>query len=125
MRRRISTAAATALAALLLLAPQASARPIDRYPRIVSQHEAHRVANQINHFFTSKRHRHEARAVSSCESKLNRRARNGQYWGLFQLGETERGEYGWRGWTIKAEVRAAHTMFKLNGHSWARWGCDP
>ena len=64
----------------------------------------------------------EAVAVAWCESRLDTRARNGQYLGLFQMGSHERRLFG-HGATAHAQSRAAHRYFLRSGRDWSPWGC--
>jgi len=64
----------------------------------------------------------EAIRVSWCESRWKTWAKNGQYLGLFQMGENERKTYG-HGKTIIAQARAAHEYFVDRDHTWDRWEC--
>ena len=71
-----------------------------------------------------RRHCREALAVAWCESRLDTRARNGQYLGLFQMGWYERRLFG-HGPTALAQSRAAHRYFVRSGRDWSPWGCKP
>jgi hypothetical protein len=64
----------------------------------------------------------EAVNVAWCESRLTTTARNGQYLGLFQMGETARALYG-HGPTAHAQATAAHRYFVRSGRDWSPWGC--
>jgi hypothetical protein len=55
-----------------------------------------------------------------CESTLNVYATNGQYQGLFQMGDYARSRYG-HGWDAWAQARAAYAYFRDAG--WAPWEC--
>jgi hypothetical protein len=76
----------------------------------------------IRHVFG--RYAEEALAVARCESGLSRRALNGQYRGLFQLGSWERWRYG-HGDTALEQARAAYAYFKASGRTWGPWSCKP
>jgi hypothetical protein len=52
------------------------------------------------------------------------RARNGQYLGMFQMGDFARGKYG-HGSTVRAQVKAAYAYFVESGRTWGPWGCRP
>ena len=60
--------------------------------------------------------------VSYCESKYDIYAVNGQYQGLFQMGESERATYG-HGYDAYSQAKAAYAYFLVSG--WAPWdfGC--
>lgn len=60
--------------------------------------------------------------VAWCESRLNHRASNGQYLGLFQMGAAERARYG-HGRTVLAQARAAQRYYRDAG--WRPWTCKP
>lgn len=66
----------------------------------------------------------EALSVSWCESRHYKWARNGQYRGLFQMGEWERDTYGHApgAW---AQARAALRYFRASGRDWSPWTCQP
>ena len=66
----------------------------------------------------------EALTVARCESRLSVQARNGQYLGLFQMGEFARSRYG-HGQTAYQQARAAHRYFVDSGRSWDPWSCEP
>jgi hypothetical protein len=71
-----------------------------------------------------RRHCGDAVAVAWCESRLDTRARNGQYLGLFQMGSHERRLFG-HGGNAHAQSRAAHRYFLRSGRDWSPWSCKP
>lgn len=66
----------------------------------------------------------QAVAVAECESGLNVYATNGQYLGLFQMGEYARSRYG-HSWTALGQSRSAYAYFKDSGSDWSPWQCRP
>jgi len=64
----------------------------------------------------------EALAVSWCEAKWYVWAQNGQYRGLFQMGDWERRTYG-HGSGAWAQARAALRYFNASGRDWSPWAC--
>jgi hypothetical protein len=66
----------------------------------------------------------QALNVSWCESKWYVWAQNGQYRGLFQMGDWERRTFG-HGGGAWAQARAAHKYFVASGRDWSPWACDP
>lgn len=63
--------------------------------------------------------------VARCESRLDPRARNGQYRGLFQVNAALRRDYrgfGRGGW---AQARHALRVFNAAGKTWQPWECKP
>lgn len=62
--------------------------------------------------------------VASCESGLDRHAKNGQYLGLFQMGAAERARYG-HGISTKAQAIAARRYWVATGRDWSPWECKP
>jgi hypothetical protein len=66
----------------------------------------------------------QALRVAWCESRLDTRAANGQYRGLFQMGERERRRYG-HGSTPRAQAQAARRYFLATGRTWRPWECRP
>lgn len=68
----------------------------------------------------------QALAVSSCETggTFNVYASNGQYQGLFQMGDYARSRYG-HGYTPLAQARAAYRYFADAGYDWSPWECKP
>lgn len=67
----------------------------------------------------------EALEVAYCESHWSTTARNGQYYGLFQVsGHWRRTVPGW-GWSAEAQSRHAYRVFKRTGSTWAHWSCKP
>jgi hypothetical protein len=65
----------------------------------------------------------QAIRVATCESHLNVYARNGQYLGMFQMGNFARSRFG-HGWTPWAQARAAYRYFTY-AHGWGPWQCKP
>jgi hypothetical protein len=68
----------------------------------------------------------QALRVASCESGWSRtpRAVNGQYLGMFQMGEWERATYG-HGEDRLTQARAAYAYFVASGKDWSPWSCKP
>ncbi len=66
----------------------------------------------------------QAVSVARCESELNVGASNGQYLGLFQMGEYARSRYG-HSWDAWGQARAAYRYFRDSGYSWSPWTCQP
>lgn len=65
----------------------------------------------------------QAIRVGRCESGLNVYARNGQYLGIWQMGEWARGRYG-HSYTVRGQAQAAYRYFRDNGYSWwGAWSC--
>lgn len=62
--------------------------------------------------------------VAWCESRLDVKARNGQFRGLFQMGAGERRRWGHAGdpWT---QASAAYRYFLASGRDWSPWVCKP
>ena len=68
-------------------------------------------------------------AVASCESGSYWPARatyaaNGEYLGMFQMGESERRLFG-HGPSAIAQARAAFRYFVASGRDWSPWTCKP
>lgn len=66
----------------------------------------------------------QALAVARCESGLSVYAQNGQYLGLFQMGEYARGRYG-HSYSALGQAQAAFAYFRDSGYSWGPWECKP
>lgn len=66
----------------------------------------------------------EALRVVQCESRFDVNAQNGQYLGLFQMGDWERATYG-HGSTAYAQAIAAYRYFVASGSDWSPWSCKP
>lgn len=68
----------------------------------------------------------EAIRVSSCETgqKFHTNAANGQYRGIFQMGDHERATYGDASDAL-GQARAAHRYFVASGSDWSPWSCRP
>lgn len=66
----------------------------------------------------------QAKAVAWCESRMSVWASNGQYLGLFQMGEFARERYG-HGFSALAQARAAFRYFVASGRDWSPWTCKP
>jgi hypothetical protein len=62
--------------------------------------------------------------VAQCESGLSVYARNGQYLGLFQMGDYARSRYG-HSWDALGQSRSAHAYFVDSGSDWSPWECKP
>lgn len=62
----------------------------------------------------------KALQVAWCESRYDVYARNGQYLGLFQMGDYARSTYG-HAWNAWAQAKAAHRYYLDAG--WAPWEC--
>lgn len=72
------------------------------------------------------RYADQAIRVVRCETggTFSVYARNGQYLGLFQMGEYARGRYG-HSWTALGQARAAFRYFAESGYRWTAWSCKP
>jgi len=66
----------------------------------------------------------QAVRVASCESGLSIWARNGQYLGLFQMGDYARAKYG-HSWNALGQSRSAYRYFRDSGYGWGPWSCKP
>ncbi len=66
----------------------------------------------------------QAISVARCESGLSVNAANGQYLGLFQMGDYARSRYG-HSWDAWGQARAAYRYFRDSGYSWSPWQCRP
>ena len=64
----------------------------------------------------------EAVAVAKCESRLSTTAENGQYRGLFQMGEYARRLFG-HGSSAREQAIAARRYFVRSGRDWSPWSC--
>lgn len=68
------------------------------------------------------KHRKRAIRIMMCESGGSVTARNGEYYGLFQLGKRERETYAGRGYrTGFQQVHAAYNLWSYRG--WQPWSC--
>lgn len=72
------------------------------------------------------RYADQALSVAGCETggTYSVYASNGQYLGLFQMGDYARGRYG-HGTTAIAQARAAYRYFSSSGYDWSPWECKP
>lgn len=68
----------------------------------------------------------QALRVSACETghTYHVGASNGQYLGLFQMGDYARSRYG-HGNTALEQARAAYRYFVDSGRDWSPWSCKP
>ncbi len=68
----------------------------------------------------------QAVRVAGCETgqTYSTTARNGQYLGLFQMGDYARSTYG-HGWTALEQALAAYRYFVASGYDWSPWECKP
>lgn len=60
--------------------------------------------------------------VAWCESRWHTGATNGQYLGLFQMGDYARGRYGHSSSAL-GQARAAYAYFVASGRDWSPWEC--
>jgi hypothetical protein len=67
----------------------------------------------------------QALRVAACESGYRVTARNGQYFGVFQMGSSERAQFGGSSLSAWDQVRAAHRYFVASGLDWSPWACKP
>jgi hypothetical protein len=72
------------------------------------------------------RYCYQAIRVADCESggTFSVYASNGQYLGMFQMGESERYLYG-HGNTPLEQAQAAYRYFAASGYDWSPWSCKP
>jgi hypothetical protein len=61
--------------------------------------------------------------VARCESNLDRRATNGQYLGLFQLGDFARARYLRGAWTDSYANAVAAARYAREAGGWGPWTC--
>lgn len=66
----------------------------------------------------------QALAVAKCESGFSVNATNGQYLGLFQMGDYARSTYG-HARDALGQARAAYAYFIAAGSDWSPWQCRP
>lgn len=70
----------------------------------------------------------EALSVARCETggtfNIWAGRHKHQYWGLFQMGSSERARYG-HGWNAWDQARAAHKYYVASGRDWSPWQCRP
>ena len=66
----------------------------------------------------------QALRVAWCESRMETGAANGQYLGLFQMGDYARAKYG-HGPDPWTQAEAAFRYFADSGFSWGPWSCKP
>jgi hypothetical protein len=96
---------------------RAALRSLERWQKLVST-----VKGAICHEF--REYCSQALTVSWCESKHLTTAANGQYLGLFQMGESERRLFG-HGDAPLEQARAARRYFDVSGRDWSPWQCSP
>lgn len=88
---------------------------------------AHNIKHAINLYWcghSNKNCRYGAQAlrIAWCESRYNINAINGQYRGLFQMGDYERRLFG-HGNNPWAQAKAAHKYFIASRKDWSPWSC--
>jgi hypothetical protein len=68
----------------------------------------------------------QAVRVADCETggSFSTTATNGQYLGLFQMGNYARGRYG-HSETALGQAQAAYRYFVASGRDWSPWECQP
>lgn len=104
---------------VLLLASPASAHNVNGL-----QHEQH-VARAVILKVFGPRYGPQALRVSWCESRYWVWAHNGQYLGLFQMGDYARSKYGHSYNNAWVQARAAYRYFVESGRDWSPWACRP
>jgi len=107
-------ALACLVAACLLLVTQADGRSRPPVPP--------RVFKAVRAEWRSTPNRVEAFDLIWCESRYDVDAENGQYLGLFQMGDWARARYG-HGSTARAQARSAHRLWLDFGWSRSQWSC--
>jgi hypothetical protein len=95
---------------LSLLVGQAQARPPVPAP----------VFKAVRTYWHTKPERIKTFDVIWCESRYSIWAENGQYLGLFQMGDWARSTYG-HGYSAMAQARSAHRYYMDSG--WTGWEC--
>jgi len=66
----------------------------------------------------------QALRVAWCESRYSIWARNGEYLGIFQMGNMARARYG-HAWNAWAQAISAYRYFAASGFDWSPWTCRP
>lgn len=68
----------------------------------------------------------QAMRVSDCETggTYSPSSANGQYLGIFQMGDNERATYG-HGPSWLEQAQAAYRYFVASGRDWSPWECKP
>ena len=99
------------------------------YQRLIRARSELRLARRLSHASPKVaicevfgRYCEQALAVAWCESGHQTTARNGQYLGLFQMGDYARQVAG-HGDTAYQQARAAYRFFVLSGRDWSPWSC--
>lgn len=114
-----------ALSLMLNVAAGSSTPPAATYNGITLKREQGIAVNVIRKVFG--RYANQALSVSYCESRFWVWASNGQYKGLFQMGESERETYGHSYNNAWVQARAALRYFVDSGRDWSPWAsiCRP
>ena len=97
-------------------------KPAEVKPKVVVVEAPESVESIIHSVFGE--YGSQAVSVAMCESTLNTSAANGQYLGLFQMGEYERATYG-HGTDALTQARAAYAYFAATDFDWSPWVCKP
>ncbi len=66
----------------------------------------------------------QALRVAWCESRWDTGATNGQFLGLYQMGDFARSTYGHSGSAL-GQAQAAYRYFVASGRDWSPWSCQP
>lgn len=91
-------------------------RQLRRSPHVASAQEA--IAYVFGPYAS------QALTVAWCESRYSIWAANGQYLGLFQMGDFARARYG-HGANAWAQAVSAYRYFADSGFDWSPWACKP
>lgn len=78
------------------------------------------VFKAVRTYWKTKPDRIKAFDVAWCESRFYVYARNGQFLGLFQMGEWARSMYG-HGYNAMSQAAAAYRYWRVAG--WTPWEC--
>jgi hypothetical protein len=69
----------------------------------------------------------QAIRVAGCETggTYNLNAQNGQYLGIFQMGDYARSRYGHSSTSYLIQAVDAYEYFVASGRNWSPWSCKP
>lgn len=120
---------AAVLTALVLFAPSVAEAHVPDYVKCSDESpwnehyndhkDCRKVGIVVHKRFKSNDRAHKALSVGGCESGLDKFARNGEHWGIWQVSKNLREQYGWR-WWVWHQVRMVWRIVQDYG-GWGPW----
>ena len=119
-RHRVLESVATSIGVMLLVSAVLVALAT---PALAGRHHVKHVIRQV---WGPDWRELQALSVAGCESGFRTHAKNGQYFGIFQMGRSERHTFNPNhphSTSARRQARGAHRYFVASGRDWSPWGC--